>query len=106
MLLRDATYPGVRNRYGHLNLRGVQRRERQALTLTLKDVYVSLQASVGGRRWSSASTIDMAKLLERQERPESEEQLVLVNGLLSSVGQDWVRRPSCTSSLRLWLKLY
>lgn len=40
----------VAKRYGQLNLRGIERRERQILSLTLEDVYVSLQASVRPER--------------------------------------------------------
>ncbi|MBI1299715.1 SUMF1/EgtB/PvdO family nonheme iron enzyme [bacterium] len=72
----------VRNRYGQLNLRGVQRRERQALTLTLEDVYVSLQAMVTPKRnerrrakksemleeQAETQTVDMAQLLALGER--------------------------------------
>jgi formylglycine-generating enzyme required for sulfatase activity len=69
----------VSNRYGQLNLRGIQRREKQPLTLSLDDVYVSLQAAVapdrnerrrnrGARKVDEAEeaqiqTIDMAQLL-------------------------------------------
>jgi hypothetical protein len=72
----------VRNRYGQLNLRGIQRRERQALTLTLEDVYVSLQALVTPKRkdrrtakrvdlteeGAEPQTVDMAQLLALGER--------------------------------------
>jgi formylglycine-generating enzyme required for sulfatase activity/energy-coupling factor transporter ATP-binding protein EcfA2 len=72
----------VRNRYGQLNLRGIQRRERQALTLTLEDVYVSLQAMVTPKRndrrrakradlpeeQAQPQTVDMAQLLALGER--------------------------------------
>ena len=40
----------VSNRYGQLNLRGIQRREKQPLSLSLNDVYVSLQAAVAPER--------------------------------------------------------
>ena len=40
----------VAQRYGQLNLRGIERRERQILSLTLEDVYVSLQAAVRPER--------------------------------------------------------
>ncbi len=70
----------VSNRYGQLNLRGIQRREKQPLTLSLNDVYVSLQAAVaperderrrsrGGKKADGPAeeaqirTVDMAQLL-------------------------------------------
>jgi formylglycine-generating enzyme required for sulfatase activity len=40
----------VERRYGRLNLRGVEKREQQVLSLTLDDVYVSLAALVNPQR--------------------------------------------------------
>ncbi len=40
----------VERRYGRLNLRGVEKREQQILSLTLDDVYVSLAALVNPQR--------------------------------------------------------
>ena len=40
----------VEKRYGQLNMRGIERRERQVLSLTIEDVYVSLQAAVQPER--------------------------------------------------------
>ncbi len=71
----------VETRYGHLDMRGIERRERQVLSLTIEDVYVSLQAAVRPQRQRPArrgtrqqaeemlreeeqiQTIDMAQLL-------------------------------------------
>lgn len=40
----------VVNRYGHLSLRGIERREQQVLSLTLDDVYVSLAVTLTPER--------------------------------------------------------
>ncbi len=64
----------VERRYGRLNLRGVEKREQQALSLTLDDIYVSLAALVNpprkghGRpdaeqREERLEPIDMGRLL-------------------------------------------
>ncbi|MEZ4866255.1 MAG: SUMF1/EgtB/PvdO family nonheme iron enzyme [Caldilineaceae bacterium] len=76
----------VTNRYGQLNLRGIERREQQALSLTLDDVYVSLAATVTPVRQqhptmaedeldaSQRGLIDMDELLALSSR------LMLVGG--------------------------
>ena len=58
----------VSNRYGQLNLRGIQRREKQSLSLSLQDVYVSLQAAVTPDRWAQTRIVDMAQLLALGKR--------------------------------------
>ena len=40
----------VSSRYGRLNLRGIERREQQSLSLTLDDIYVALAATVNPER--------------------------------------------------------
>ena len=40
----------VAKRYGQLNMRGIERRERQILSLTIEDVYVSLQVAMRPER--------------------------------------------------------
>lgn len=68
--------------YGRLNLRGIERRERQVLTLTLDDVYVSLAAAVSPERQRQKTSrpqpadetraqveiVDMSKLLHLSPR--------------------------------------
>lgn len=68
--------------YGRLNLRGIERRERQVLTLTLDDVYVSLAAAVSPERQRGKTSrselaheaqaqveiVDMSKLLHLSQR--------------------------------------
>ncbi|MCP5088248.1 MAG: hypothetical protein GY952_15760, partial [Rhodobacteraceae bacterium] len=69
----------VAQRYSDLNLRGVEKREQQALSLTLDDVYVSLAAVVSRDRKAQrpakdqpdaarAAPIDMGKLLPLSPR--------------------------------------
>ncbi|MBP7961046.1 MAG: SUMF1/EgtB/PvdO family nonheme iron enzyme [Caldilineaceae bacterium] len=79
----------VAKRYGQLDLRGIDRRERQVLSLTLDDVYVSLMATVteerkpsqrkGGQRrqpeiermeTTELQTVDMRQLLAMGSRLE------------------------------------
>lgn len=73
----------VERNYGRLNLRGLQQQERQNPSLTLTDVYVSLQAQVAvdarrqGRRLveeARQESLDMRQLLALGER------LVIIGG--------------------------
>ncbi len=74
------------NRFGQLNLRGIERRERQVIDLTLEDVYVSLAATLTPERKekrrtgrneiaspeslqeSQTAVLDMSQLLALSER--------------------------------------
>ena len=69
----------VEERYGRLNLRGVERREQQVLSLTLDDVYVSLAAVVtperkqqrrppAGTPEEQTEPLDMSRLLPLSPR--------------------------------------
>jgi predicted NACHT family NTPase len=63
----DGYLKWVVQRYGRLNLRGVEKREQQILSLTLDDVYVSLAAIVTPERKKRQMEAEML----RQERLES-----------------------------------
>ena len=75
----------VSNRYGHLSLRGIERREHQVLSLTLDDVYVSLAATLTAdrkearRRTRSAVSTGSAAV----EPVETERALIDMNQLLT-----------------------
>ncbi len=62
----------VAKRYGQLDLRGIDRRERQVLSLTLNDVYVSLMATVTEERKSAQRTGGQRRQpdIERMEAAE------------------------------------
>ena len=60
--------------YGQLSLRGIERRERQVLSLTLEDVYVSLAATIQPKR-------NEQKQRRRVKRPELAEQEPSANAL-------------------------
>jgi len=62
----------VESRYGHLDMRGIERRERQVLSLTIEDVYVSLQAAVRPERRASTRR---GRQPQAGEMPGEEEQL-------------------------------
>ena len=62
----------VESRYGHLDMRGIERRERQVLSLTIEDVYVSLQAEVRPERRAPARR---GRQPQAGEMPGEEEQL-------------------------------
>ena len=73
----------VERNYGRLNLRGLQQQERQNPSLTLADVYISLQAQMttdwrrqGQRGWAGErpDTLDMRELLSLGNR------LVIIGG--------------------------
>ncbi|MGB4873620.1 MAG: hypothetical protein WBP47_26475, partial [Candidatus Promineifilaceae bacterium] len=59
----------VEQRYGRLNLRGVEKREQKALTLTLGDIYVSLAAAVTPER-KQRHTTHKPDVLPDEERLE------------------------------------
>ena len=62
----------VESRYGHLDMRGIERRERQVLSLTIEDVYVSLQAAVRPERRAPTRR---GRQPQDGEMPGEEEQL-------------------------------
>ncbi len=71
----------VEQRYGCLNLRGVEKREQKALTLTLGDIYVSLAADVTPER-KQRHTAHRPDVLPDAERDEERVEPVDMNRLL------------------------
>jgi len=80
----------VSNRYGQLNLRGIERREHKSLSLTLDDVYVSLAATLTPDRKeksrharSATSTGSVSTSSTAAEPVEAERTLIDMNELLT-----------------------
>ncbi|MEZ4729555.1 MAG: SUMF1/EgtB/PvdO family nonheme iron enzyme [Caldilineaceae bacterium] len=72
----------VSNRYGQLNLRGIERREHKSLSLTLDDVYVSLAATLTPNRKEKIRHARSAAEPVEAEPVEAERTLIDMNELL------------------------
>ena len=86
----------VERRYGRLDLRGVEKREQQVLSLTLDDVYVSLVAAVAPERKNQRYLL--GKAVDEQQEPVDMRRLLGLGPRLVLVGG-----PGCgkTTYLRL-----
>jgi len=77
----------VTQRYGQLNLRGIERREHKSLTLTLADVYVSLSATVAPARRQARPTRHLENMAEETHAtPVDMRQLLSLGNRLMIVG--------------------
>lgn len=86
----------VERRYGRLDLRGVEKREQQVLSLTLDDVYVSLAAAVSPVRKKQRHLLEKPPI--KRQKPVNMHRLLGLGSSLVIVGG-----PGCgkTTYLRL-----